>query len=906
MTIRNLDALFKPESVAVIGASRRAGSVGAVLARNLFNGGFDGPVMPVNPKHRAVAGVLAYPDVESLPVTPDLAVICTPPRTVPDIVAQLAERGTRGAVVITAGFGEGGDDDGMALRQRMLEAARPHLMRIIGPNCLGILVPGQGLNASFSHLAPAKGRLAFVTQSGAIVTSVLDWAERRGIGFSHMVSLGDMSDVDFGDMLDYLANDPETRAILLYVEAVTDARKFMSAARAAARMKPVIVVKSGRHAASAKAAASHTGALAGSDAVYDAAFRRAGMLRVDTLGELFAAVETVATTRLPEGDRLAILTNGGGIGVLATDALMDRQGHLAELSEETLKRLDDVLPPTWSHGNPVDIIGDAPGKRYADALAVLTEAQEADAVLVLNCPTAVADSMDAAEAVVAEVERRGQGGPRPTVLTCWVGEYTAQRARQRFADARIPSYTTPEGAVRAFMHVVDYRRSQEALLETPPSVPEVFTPDTERARRLVDDATAEGREWLTEPEAKALLDAYGVSVVPTEVARDPGAAAAAADRLGYPAAVKILSADITHKSDVGGVVLDLEDAGQVRHAAEAMQRRVAETYPDARLEGFSVQPMVRRAGAWELIAGFTEDAQFGPVVLFGQGGTAVEVIRDQALGLPPLNLKLAHEIIERTRIHRQLVGYRDRKPADLEAIAITLMRIAQIAADLSQVRELDINPLLASSEGVVALDARVRLGGDDRGAKRLAIRPYPRELEETVHLDDGREFLLRPILPEDEPAVHRAFAQLTPEQIRMRFFAPIKQLSHVAAARFTQIDYDREMALVLTETGRPAGEADIFGVVHIHADPDNERAEYAVIVSHELTRRGLGRLLMERVIDYARRRGIREIRGDVLQENRAMLTLCKQLGFHRRPDPEDREIVHVRLPLTGAGEDGGD
>jgi len=898
MTIRNLDALFKPRSIAVIGASRRAGSVGAVLARNLFNGGFDGPVMPVNPKHRAVEGVLAYPDVDSLPLTPDLAVICTPPATVPDIVAQLAERGTRGAVVITAGFGEGDDAEGMALRQRMLDAARPHLMRIIGPNCLGILVPRQGLNASFSHLAPPKGRLAFVTQSGAIVTSVLDWAERRGIGFSHMISLGDMADVDFGDLLDYLANDPETRAILLYVEAVTDARKFMSAARAAARMKPVIVVKSGRHAASAKAAASHTGALAGADAVYDAAFRRAGMLRVDTLGELFAAVETVATTELPEGDRLAILTNGGGIGVLATDALMDHEGHLAELSEETRSRLDAVLPRTWSHGNPVDIIGDAPGKRYADALAVLTGANEADAVLVLNCPTAVADSLDAAEAVVGEVQRRARGGRRPTVLTCWVGEHTAQRARQRFADARIPSYTTPEGAVRAFMHVVNYRRSQEALLETPPSVPEVFTPDTRTARRLVADAAAAGREWLTEPEAKELLAAYGVSVVPTEVAADPDAAAAAADRLGYPAAVKILSADITHKSDVGGVVLDLEDAAQVHKAADAMQRRVRETYPNARLDGFSVQPMVRRAGSWELIAGFTEDAQFGPVVLFGQGGTAVEVIRDQALGLPPLNLKLAHDIISRTRIHRQLLGYRDRRPADLEAIALTLMRIAQIAADISQVRELDINPLLASHDGVIALDARVRIGDDDRGARRLAIRPYPRELEETISSDDGRDYLLRPILPEDEPALHRAFAQLTPEEIRMRFFAPISQLSHVAAARFTQIDYDREMALVITEPGRPAGEAELFGVVHIHADPDNERAEYAVIVRHELTRRGLGRLLMQRVIDYARHRGIREIHGDVLRENRAMLTLCEQLGFERRADPDDREIVHVRLPLT--------
>ncbi|MEX0431599.1 bifunctional acetate--CoA ligase family protein/GNAT family N-acetyltransferase [Spiribacter insolitus] len=898
MTVRNLDALFKPRSIAIIGASRRAGSVGAVLARNLFNGGFDGPIMPVNPKHEAIEGVLCYRDISDLPVTPDLAVVCTPPKTVPDIVRQLAERGTRGVIVITAGFGEGNDEEGMALRQATLDAARPNLTRIIGPNCLGLLVPGMGLNASFAHLAPPKGRIAFVTQSGAIVTSVLDWAERRGIGFSHMISLGDMADVDFGDTIDYLANDPNTRAILLYVEAITDARKFMSAARAAARMKPVIVVKAGRHAASAKAAASHTGALAGSDAVYDAAFRRAGMLRVDTLGELFAAVETLATTEPPAGDRLAILTNGGGIGVLATDALIGQGGQLAELPEETIESLNAVLPATWSHGNPVDIIGDAPGKRYADSLSILADTQDADAILVLNCPTAVADSMDAAEAVIAEQGRQRSGrGNRPTLLTCWVGEHTAQNARRRFAEAGIPSYTTPEGAVRAFMHMVAYRRSQEQLLETPPSVPELFTPDYETANRLVEKAAAEGREILSEPEAKQLLAAYGVEVVPTEVAGDPDSAAEAADRLGYPSAIKILSKDITHKSDVGGVVLDLENADAVRQAAEAMQRRVSETYPDAELQGFSVQPMVKRAGAWELIAGFTDDEQFGPVVLFGQGGTAVEVIKDQSLALPPLNLKLASDMISRTRIYRQLQGYRDRRPADLEAIALTLTRIAQIAADLSRVKELDINPLLASADGVVALDARVRIGENGQGTRRLAIRPYPRDLEKTVTADDGEHYLLRPILPEDEPALHRAFAHLTPEQIRLRFFAPMKQLSHMAAARFTQIDYNREMALIITDPDKVPGEAELYGAVHIHADPDGEKAEYSIIVRNDLTRQGLGRLLMEHVIDYARHRGIHEIDGDVLRENQPMLALCRQLGFEEHVDPEERDIIRVTLPL---------
>lgn len=901
MTVRNLDALFKPRSIAIVGASRRPGSVGAVLARNLFNGGFDGPIMPVNPKHQSIEGVLSYTSIDELPVTPDLAVVCTPPRTVPDIVRQLAERGTRGVVVITAGFGEGDDAEGMALRQQALDAARPYLTRIIGPNCLGILVPGFGLNASFAHLAPPQGRIAFVTQSGAIVTSVLDWAERRGIGFSHMISLGDMADVDFGDTIDYLANDPDTKAILLYAEAITDARKFMSAARAAARMKPVIVVKSGRHAASAQAAASHTGALAGSDKVYDAAFRRAGMLRVDTLGELFAAVETLATTGTPNGDRLAILTNGGGIGVLATDALIGHGGDLSTLPDETVQALNEVLPPTWSHGNPVDIIGDAPGKRYADSLSIMADSDAADAILVLNCPTAVADSMDAAEAVIAEQgrqqTRKGNRDRQPKLLTCWVGEHTAQHARRRFSEANIPSYNTPEAAVRAFMHMVEYRHNQEQLLQTPPSVPALFTPDYDTAHQLVEQAAAEDREILSEPEAKQLLAAFGVEVVSTEVAESPEAAAAAADRLGYPAAIKILSKDITHKSDVGGVALDLEDADQVHHAAEAMRRRVAETYPNADLQGFSVQPMVKRAGAWELIAGFTEDAQFGPVILFGQGGTAVEVIKDQSLALPPLNMKLAGDMISRTRVYRQLQGYRDRRPADMEAIALTLTRIAQIAADISRVKELDINPLLASADGVVALDARVRIGENGTGTKRLAIRPYPRKLEKTVVADDGAEYLLRPIVPEDEPALHRAFAHLTPEQIRLRFFAPMKQMSHMAAARFTQIDYNREMALIITDADKVPGEAELYGAVHIHADPDDEKAEYSIIVRHDLTRQGLGRLLMEHVIDYARERGIGEIEGDVLRENQPMLTLCNHLGFSQHTDAEDRDIMRVTLPL---------
>ena len=893
MTIRNLDRLFRPRSVALIGASTRPSSIGAVLARNVFRGDFDGPILPVNPKHRYLHGVWTYPDVASLPATPELAVIATPPQTVPGIVAELGARGTRAAVVITAGFAEASGGDGEALQLAMLDAARPHNLRIVGPNCLGILVPGIGLNASFAHLSPRPGRLAFVTQSGATVTAILDWAEARGIGFSHLVSLGDMADVDFGDMLDYLANDRETRAILLYVEAVCDGRKFMSAARAAARVKPVIVVKAGRHAEGARAAASHTGALAGADAVYDAAFRRAGMLRVYTLEELFDAAETLGMGCRPTGNRLAVLTNGGGVGVLAADAVVDAGARLAELSASTLAGLDAVLPRTWSHGNPVDMVGDAPGSRYAQALSVLAGDRGLDALLVLHCPTAVASATEAAQAVVDVLHRE----PKPTLLTSWIGETAVAEARRLFAAQQVPTYATPEQAVRAFMYMVNYRRNQETLMETPPSVPEDFAPDTAAAQRIIARALAEDRSWLLEPEAKELLGAYGVPVVPTQLAHTADEAAAIAARLGGPVVLKIVSPDITHKSDVGGVALDLVGPVAVKAAAESMRERVLQARPESRLVGFSVQPMVRRPGGYELIVGAAEDRQFGPVLLFGQGGTSAELVRDQALALPPLNMRLAHEVMSRTRVYELLQGYRGAPAANLDALALALMRVAQLVIDHAEVRELDVNPLLADAYGVIALDARVRVGRATRSAAdRLAIRPYPRELEEKIPLGDGRTLLLRPIRPEDEPSLQAAFANMTAEEIRLRFLVPVKTLTHVAAVRFTQIDYDREMGLILTEPGIP-GRTEIYGVVNIIADPDNERAEYAIIVRHDMTALGLGTFLMRRIIDYARARGIGEIYGDVLHENRPMLRLCRALGFTETRVTDEPTLVRVALRL---------
>ncbi len=894
MSIRNLNYLFKPKSVALIGASTRPLSVGSVIGRNLLRGQFGGPVMPVNPKYTDVGGVIAYPDVASLPVTPDMAVICTPPNTVPQIIAELGQRGTKGAVVITAGFGEGGSEHGETLKQEILDAAKPHLMRIIGPNCLGILVPNAGLDASFSPAAPAPGKLAFVAQSGAIVTSIVDWADERGIGFSHLVSLGDMIDVDFGDMLDYLANDRETSAVLLYVEAITNARKFMSAARAAARMKPVIVVKAGRHEEGARAAASHTGAMAGADDVYDAVFRRAGMLRVLTLSELFDAAEVLSLATRPSGDRLAIVSNGGGIAVLATDALVEEGGRLAELDADTLDRLDDVLPRTWPRANPIDMIGDAPGQRYADTLRVVLNDRNVDAILVLNSPTAVAPGVDAAQAVVDSVA----GQDKKFILTSWVGGTLANDARALFAKHGISTHETPEQAVRAFMNLIRYRRAQENLMETPASRPTEFVPDRDSVRKMIEGILAEDRSWLTEPEAKQVLAAYDIPAGRTETAESVEDAVAAASRIGFPIALKILSPDITHKSDIGGVALDLENEEAVRKAATAMLDAVGSSQPSARITGFTVQAMISRPQSFELIIGAHEDAQFGPVILFGHGGTAVEVIGDRSLGLPPLNMQLAQSLMRETRIFKLLQGYRDVPAANIDAIALTLIKLSQLVTDFAGIAEIDINPLLADSAGVVALDARIRVTRSGVAPfDRLAVRPYPKELEETLALPDGRNLLVRPIVPEDEPALRDAFKMLTQEQVRRRFFIPMKTLTHMAAARFTQLDYDREMALVLTEPGSP-GKSPIFGVVRISTDPDKEKAEYAIVIRPDVAGMGLGTRLMRRIIDYARSQGIGEIFGDVLRENSAMLAICDELGFDRSVVEDDTSVVRVTMQLN--------
>jgi acetyltransferase len=894
MTIRNFEFLLRPKSVALIGASTRPGSVGRITAQNLLGGGFAGPIWFVNPKRGAIEGHACYPSVASLPAAPDLAVLVTPPATIPALIAELGAKGTRAAVVITAGI----RDD---LKRSMLEAARPHLLRIQGPNCLGLMVPGIGLNASFSHRPPLAGDLAFLSQSGALITAIIDWACGRSIGFSQVVSLGDMADADFGDMLDYLAGDAKSRAILLYMEAVTHAPKFLSAARRAARSKPVIVVKAGRGATGAKAALSHTGALAGADSAYEAAFRRAGLLRVRELDDLFSAAEILARHPQVLGERLAILTNGGGAGVLAADRLGDLDGRLASLSDATRRALDRVLPPTWSHGNPVDIIGDADPARYAAAVEALMQDNTADALLVMNCPTALASSTAVAEQVLAVLERRtSDGRPCKPMITNWLGDGASEPARRLFAAKGIASFPTPAEAIDGFMQLVRYARAQEELMRTPPSLPADLGLESDKAAAIIASALAAGRTVLSEVEAKGMLAAYGIPVVPTAVARTPEEVArlAASYIAEHGAAVvKILSDDISHKSDVGGVVLGLRTAEEARRAAEDMLERIARLRPEARIEGFTVQPMIRRARAHELILGMSVDPTFGPLMMFGAGGTAVEVARDIAHALPPLDLNLARDVMRQTRIWRFLQGYRDRPAADIERIGETLVRLSYLVANHDAVREIDINPLLADDKGVVALDARVVVADPVKHPRvPMAVRAYPSQWEADAHVDTVGEIRIRPIRPEDEKLYADFFANVTPEDQRLRFFTVAPELSHRFLARLTQIDYAREMAFVATAKASGA----LLGVVRLVADPDYVRAEYAILVRSDLKGRGLGWRLMQHLIAYARSEKLEQLHGSVLTANSTMLQMCRELGFAIEREPGDDSVRRVVLQLGGA------
>jgi acetyltransferase len=898
MSTYRLDRLFAPRSVALVGASPRPTSVGRTVLSNIRAGGFAGSIQLVNPRHSEIEGVAAIKSIAALPTVPDVIIITAPAPEVPGLVSAAGAKGCPTAIVITAGLGHGPG----SLSEAAERAARLSGIRLVGPNCLGVLVPPVKLNASFAARMPRGGDLALISQSGAVAAGLVEWAAKRSVGFSAVISLGDQIDVDFGDLLDYFAVDRQTRAILLYIESVNDARKFMSAARAAARVKPVVVIKAGRHAQGAVAARTHTGALAGSDAVYDAALRRAGLLRVLDLDELFAAAATLGRLKPFSGKRLAILTNGGGIGVLAVDRLMDLGGTLATLTSSTMNRLDAELPPIWSKANPLDIAGDADAHRYAVAMQTLLADRDSDAILVMNVPTALASASDAARAVAAAVrENHNRFVPPKPVFAVWVGD-TGDAAAE-LEGAEIPHYPSESDAVRGFMHLVRYREAIDHLMETPPSLPQDFTPDAVAARAVVHGAIAESRTWLDPVEVSRLFAAYSIPVTPAVLARNADQAAAAAEPLlagGGTVAVKILSPDIVHKSDIGGVRLNLTSERAVREATVDILTRARAARPDARITGVTIHPMILRPKARELIAGIADDPTFGPIVVFGSGGTAVEVIDDKAIGLPPLDMKLAHDLIARTRISRLLKPYRNVPAADVASVAAVLVKLAQLSADLPEIREVDLNPLLADENGVVAVDARVAIapvGGKRRAAghPRFAIRPYPKEWERHATLKDGTAIFVRPVRPEDERLYAPFLSQVSQDDLRLRFFAPIKQFGHAFIARFTQLDYARAMAFIAIHEA--SGE--MLGVARLHANSNYDTAEYAVLIRSDLKGRGLGWLLMQTIIDYARGEGLRTIEGQVLNENTTMLRMCAELGFHSAPDPEEPDTMAVRLTLDG-------
>ena len=897
MSTYRLKNLLLPRSVALVGASPRPGSVGRAILGNIKRAKFAGNFGLVNTHYPEIDGVSAVHSLEQLPFVPELVVITAPTTAIADIIDRAGKLGATGALIVTAGLGHGPG----SLAEAAERAAQRYGMRLVGPNCLGIMMPDASLNASFSAHMPCAGTLALISQSGAIAAGMVDWAAQRGVGFSGIVSIGDQLDVDIGDLLDYFALDAKTRAILLYVESVKDARKFMSAARAAARVKPVVVVKSGRMAQGAKAAATHTGALAGSDAVYDAAFRRAGVLRVADLRELFDCAETLGRLESPPGKRLAILTNGGGIGVLAIDRLVELDGIPAPMAPAIRGKLDAVLPRTWSGSNPVDIVGDADAARYAAALEVLLSDPGNDAILVMNVQTAIAPADEIAVTVtglVGEYRKQHRRSAKP-VLAAWVG--AGPKVTETLNSAGIPNYPTEDDAVRGFMHLVRHREVVETLAQVPPAMPSSFLPDVVAAKGIVRTALADGRQWLDPVEVKRLLEAYDIAMVPTFAAADPEQAVAFASKLfeeGATVVLKIMSRDIVHKSDVGGVVLNLTSPDAVRAAASDILTRAKTLRPAARISGLIVQAMVVRAKARELILGLADDPTFGTVVVFGRGGTAVEIINDKALALPPLDLQLARDLIGRTRVSRLLRAYRDVPAVQEDAVPMVLVKLAQMAADIPEIHELDINPLLADENGVMAVDARIAVGHAEAkfrgsGPANFAVRPYPSQWERHITVKDDRRVFVRPIRPEDEPLIHELLRHVTLDDLRLRFFAPMKEFTHQFIARLTQLDYARAMAFVAFDEATN----DLVGVVRIHSDSIYESGEYAILLRSDLKGRGLGWALMQLIIEYARSEGLKAISGDVLRENTVMLDMCRSLGFELNADPTEGDICNVRLKL---------
>ena len=898
MSIYRLAEALSPRSIAVVGASPRPGSLGAVFLEGLRRGGFRGPVSLVNPHHEQIDDLPCLPGLADLPEPVDLVFIVSPADTVPSVVRAAGARGCAAAMIMRRGLGQGSG----SLNESAGKAAREHGMRLIGPSGLGLVVPRLHLNGSFAEQMPGTGDLALIAQSGEVAAGILSWAVERGIGFSTAISLGEQADVDVADCLDFFATDTRTRAILLHVESIPDVRKFMSAARLAARAKPVVVIKAGRHRPTALAAKTHTSALAGPDAVYDAAFRRVGLLRVRDLDEFFTAAETLGRLKRFAGHRLAILGNGV-IGTLAGDRLADLGGTLAALSPSALAALNVALPSGWSGTNPVAMIGAIGPQTLTAALRALLQDDANDAVLVVNVPTALASARECAAAVIettdASKTKFGHGKP---VLAAWIGSDEAPR--RQLEAAGIPSFETETDAVRGFMHLVAYADAQSSMMETPPSLATDLAVDRIRARKVVEAALAQGRNTLDPWEVSQVLEAYVIPAEPVVVCNDADAAGVAASSIlakGGPVAVKVLSPDIVHKSDIGGVVLDLTSSRAVIDASKAMLARARTAAPGASVTGLVVQAMVRRPKARELIVGLANDPTFGRIVLFGHGGTSAEVIDDVGLALPPLDLRLAKDLIKRTRVSRLLKAYRDVPAVDLETVAALLVKVSQLAADLPEICEVDLNPILADAEGLIVVDARIVLSGVDphankRGQPHFAIRPYPIEWERVLTLPNRRLFQVRPIRAEDDALVRTLLAGVTPEDLRLRFFAKMKEFNVAFMARLTQLDYARSIAFIALDDANGAP----CGVVRLHTDANHETGEFAVLVRSDLKGLGLGWAMMEIIISWAKADGVAVIEGQVLRENRTMLAMCESLGFDVTADFDDPSIKRVTLAIAKA------
>ena len=894
MNTHYLAPLFTPKSVVLFGASDRPDSVGGVVFKNLLTSGFEGRIYGINPKREKVQGQKAYASLDDIDGAIDLAVVATPSRSIPAIVEACGERGIGMMLILSAGFREIGPE-GRKLEDRVTQLVRRYGIRLMGPNCLGIIRPDIGLNVTFGYNNAAPGNLALVSQSGAICTAILDWAESNGVGFSAVVSSGIAADLGFGDYLDYLVSDPKTRAILLYIEGINDARRFMSAVRAAARIKPVIALKVGRHAAGAEASMSHTGALVGSDETFSAALSRSGVLRVETIGQLFAAAKALSSVHYRgPSERLVIVTNGGGPGAIAADRATDQGIELSALSDETMAKLNQVLPSVWSHGNPVDIIGDAPPERYQQAIDICLEDPDVDGVIVILTPQAMTAPTEVAKAVIESAKKS-----KKPIMTSWMGGGQVQKGRQLFLEAHVPNFGTLENAVDAFSYLARYNRNQRLLLQTPARLTRgQQAPDTDGARLIIEAVLNESRDILTEPESLAVLTAFGIPTVRNTVVRTANEALVAAESIGYPIAMKVLSSDISHKSDAGGVRLNIASAQEVRGAYKQLLDQVALKMPDAEIEGVTVEKMYRSSNGRELMVGIIRDPVFGPVISFGSGGTAVEVMGDSAISLPPLNHRLTRDLINRTKVSKLLGQFRNMPAVDMDKLIDVLLAVSSMACELPWIKEMDINPLIVDENGVVAVDARIVVGYPRPSTdpyNHLAIHPYPAHLARTVQLNDGTDIVIRPIRPEDAEIEAKFIRDLSPEARYFRFMNSIQELSQEMLVRFTQIDYHNEMALIVV-TATDEGEEQI-GVARYTTNVDKTSCEFALVVSDQWQSRGIAHHLMRNLMDVARDRDLEVMEGQVLSNNKRMLDLMKSLNFSISNDPDDTEIKRVEARL---------